>query len=482
MKTQRTVLALALTALPFAACDCSPPDVPDVDIGQGDGVVVTDGEEEQYAVNPDESELIIVVENFADQFGCGLFHSHVVESTGFVSSFRIDRADAAGSTFSAVVPAIGLQPDSDELRTRFLPNDPLLNDGDRSSIKVSVLENLQASDHPVLTFEASDLSTLDGEGTATVDVDIAGETSQIEMTYTVTEADGVFTIEGEGEIDGAPHGIPNGFASDCVSGLMDLHLKLVLEPGASDNQGIGDAGVPEFVPTEFPYEGDCAPDVAFDEVMQILGPRCVGCHMEPTRLGASIPLTEYDHFRVDTARTEGTPVYETIGEYIQLPATESLHMPPLELSQLSTEELNTLVAWVEADAPDVRCDPDPPAPFVHVEPAECGTVIFDDVDDEFIGAFCSECHSATQTALPILDTYESGLVTSEHPFYQPLNMWESSLVRLRDGSMPPQFGADFADDELAADFVEWVTQGYPSVRCDAPDAGPDAGADAGDAG
>ena len=442
----------------------------------GAGVLVRDGAEQAYTIDTEDSHFIIVVINKDSQFGCGLFHSHAVEAESYGLNFRLDADAPENSELSLEVAASGLNPDSPENRARY-PETSVsdLNENERGQIKSSMLEQLDAANNPTLTFTASNFTALEGEGTIDLDVDLAGAQSTLTMTYEgVFEGDKLI-ITGIGTLDGTQHGIPNGFASDCVESDMTLDLRMVLVPGTLD--GGLDAGViEEYVPTVFPYEGDCVEGttVSFNEVRDVLGAACAGCHGAEPSLGATVPLVTWDDYRVDSARNPGRPLYETAYEFITDPGSAAPMPPEGVVNPLTDEQKALFVRWYEQGAPDCL-DLAPAKTFdpVPSPPNHCAPVSFNDDIAPLMANNCTYCHSADQDALPIIDTdYSRGLDDATHPYYAsedgPLNIWEVSMYRVMDGSMPPFAGGALYDDQ-GADvtqlFIDWVASGYPENHC-----------------
>lgn len=410
-------LTAALLLVATGCGDCNGDGPSESGPPSGDGILRVGGEERPYAVDFEASRLLILVK-VKDQFGCGVFHSHAVEAESYALSFVLDADDPESSRVEMVAPAAGLNPDEDENRALFPETrDEMLSEDDRRRIRVSVLEELRAEEHPTLRFVATGLSTLEGEGTAELEVELVGETSTIPFSYTATfDEEGRIYVEGTGQLDGKPHGIPNpaGLVSDCVDPIMDLHLKLTLVPGASKEPPPVDGG-PPFEEVFYPYDGGCG-TVGFEEVRQIVGPRCVGCHMDPPRLGASTPLVTWEHFRVNAPRSPGAPLYETAGELVSLPFDATLHMPPADVSQLTNEEKERFLTWVEEGAPPEACEPVEVEPFEHTAEAPCGPLGYEEDVAPFVASLCFDCHFIAGSAIPLLDTYEAGLVESEHLF------------------------------------------------------------------
>ncbi|HEY1101503.1 MAG TPA: hypothetical protein VGF99_21365, partial [Myxococcota bacterium] len=324
-------VSVVAAALAVSAAGCGGCDTPVDEVPAGVGVCGS-GPVDGTDYKIDGGELVLKIAR-ADAFGCGALHSHVVEAKQATFSWDLDSA-AAGEV-DIVVAAASLDPDDPTLRTKYLPdgeNQPL-SDSDRASIRGSVLEEVQAEAHPALTFKLTALSTLDGEGTATLTSTIAGADSDSAVAYTATKDGDVVTLHGTATIEGAPHGIPRNALGFCVDPAMGLEFTITLAPGTvACDEDVEE--VPPYVQQEFP--DDACGDVGFNVVYNhVIGPRCAGCHGatmpdDPTlyRGGATVPLFAWEHFRVDSFRNQGTPLYEKAHEYVNLDPAEGLAMPP----------------------------------------------------------------------------------------------------------------------------------------------------------
>jgi|GEM_PF-1868572 len=462
-----TLLLGALMSLTLAACGdgCDPGPDPDggpLPSSGGDGEIIRDGETTAYTFNPDDARFLITVHNKSNQIGCGLFHNHVVRAESLSLDFSLDTADAAGSTMSATVAAVGLQPDDPDLRQEILGDGPL-SESDIEAIKESVYDQINAVEHATLTFEASNFSTLEaGTGTVDVAVTVGGASQTITMDYDLSVDGDNYTFSGTGTLPGGPHDIPSGFASDCVESDMGLILDLTLVPGTSDNPDTLDAGTIEaFEETFFPYEGECNDStVSFNEVRDVLVRKCAGCHASDVRLGATTSLVDYEDFRVDTSRNPGVPTYETIAAYID-PEGDHIAMPPSDAAALTNDEKQLALLWIQQGGPDCLDNADPVV-FAPVAPVACGPVAYEDVSP-IIANNCVFCHDSDQDALARLETYADGLEDNVHEYYGLVNVWEVSLHRMEDETMPP-YGGMMADD--IALFRSWIEGGYPEVHCD----------------
>ena len=434
---------------------------------ESSGVVVKEGEALSYTFDAEQSDFVITVKT-VNGLVCSSFHDHAVEATSLGLVFNLDATDPAGSTMDATVAAAGLLPDSPELRDTYLDGEGPLAPGDINSIKGSVLANVNAENFPTLKFSATNFSDLSAGATGTVDVtvDINGGTQTISMAYTLTEDGDNLLFDGTGTLPGAPHGIPSGFASECVDPDMGLFLKLLLVPG--ENNGEIDAGVVVYTPEIFPYEGDCTDKISFNAARDVVVAKCAGCHSNPPVNGATIPLVTYDDFRTDSFRHQGEPVFQTAGHFIERPldGTEGLPMPPPAGSLLTETQKNLALDWIAQGAPDCP-EIAEPVVFTPRTEAACGDVSYDDEIKPLVDSYCVACHFSGQTEIPVLESFDDGLVLGIHAYYSPLVLWESSLYRILDHSMPTYSSPEFpvlSEDETVM-FQTWVEDGYPKVHC-----------------
>ena len=329
--SRRLALPTALAVVAFSACECEPAVDPDLGgelcgTGQIDGV--------DHAVDAAASELVIAVSR-VDAFGCGALHSHVVLAPQATFTYDLDAAGAGD--VKIVVAAANLDPDDPALRLKFLPEgeNQELSESDRQTIRGSVAEEVKSSEFSTLEFTFKGLSAIDGDGTATLESKIAGETSEAPVTYNVKKDGDKLTITGTATIDGEPHGIPRNALGFCVEKDMELHFTVVLEPGTTVCDGDIDVD-PPFEETFFDDQacGDVGYNIVYNNVV---GPRCAGCHGgtfpgDPTLLrgGATVVLNEWRDFRVDSSRNVGTAMFTKAHEYVTLPTDQPgiLTMPP----------------------------------------------------------------------------------------------------------------------------------------------------------
>jgi hypothetical protein len=469
-----TTISCALVSLSgCTACEPPPEPVIDAGAGSGDGVLIRSGEEIAYAMNLEESYLRILVQKKSGP--CSAFHDHAVEAKAVSLTFSLDEDAPENSTISAVAPAAALEPDSQESRETFeVTSGSTITASDRSTIYGSVQKEILGGEHPTLTFEVSGLPALEGTDlTATVVATIAGETSDIEMTYTGVFDGDVFTVEGTGTIDGSEHGMMHATLNkQCVRTDMTMALKLVLAPGVSDGPPEFDAG-PAYEQSYFPYDGGCDDEIGYVAVSDVLLRRCAGCHTSDS----SFPLVDYEDWRYDSITSPGRPLFERAGEL--LAATDGLAMPPLlDSTPLPEADLEKAFLWINKGAPKEQCSPGPVTPFVPVTQTACGTTNYDDHIKPMIDNNCVFCHDGVYHPLSLVsyDDGNQGAEGAPHDFYQPLTPWEVSVERIADKTMPPYGGwgdffysGDF-DEDLAL-LQEWISLGYPESACAGADGG-----------
>ncbi len=446
----------------------------DAGVSESAGVVREGGEESAYRMNVADSQFVIIVPK-ENATGCTVFHSHAIEATTIGLEFVVDYDDPGASSITANIAAAGLMPDDNALRAQFEEtNDVDLSDSDRSTIRAGMLsEQLDAPDFPTLTFSAANISGVDGTGlTADVTATIKDTDSTFGLSFDATRDGDTITIEGEGTLDGSAHGMPAGFGSNCIQSDFRVVLKLVLEPG---EQAAGvDAGVvEEYVPETFPYEGACDDDVGFPEASQALLKNCAGCHKDTPILGATVPLVDYDDWRTDSLRNQGRPLYETAAELMQLHVAEALHMPPSSTSPIDADDLSLALLWFERGAPDAKCEPDIIEGFIPRDPLPCGSPNYNDDIKPILSVNCEYCHyTGGNPDVPPLDSYAAGLLDASHPFYQPVSLWEASVHRIADRTMPPYGSAGDYYPAPPATFesdvqmlTTWIENGYPEEAC-----------------
>lgn len=502
MKRSLALLSATLVAAATSNCSCDPVIPPSGEIC-GSGTV----DAAPFALDATRSRFIIVVDR-NEGGACGVFHSHVVNAGAVLGEFSVVAADPGASTMKITVAAAALDPDDPELRLEFLPEGKnfALSDGDRSSIRGSVLEEVKGGEFPTLVFTVAGMTTTDGDGEATLTSEIAGGTSDVPTSYTVSKEGDAHLISGTATLDGAPFGIPRNALGICVNPIMAIHYELALVPGEVECEGLGNA--PVYAPTLFPDDA-CAEDVSYNEVRDVAVRRCAGCHAEELRLGATVPLVEFDDWRTDSIRNQGRPLYETAFDFVHLDPAEGLSMPPqptegdILATDLTPDEVAIFDAWVEGGARNTKCADDPGVSDIgpRIAPETTCSDEFnqgDGVDDDadgfgdnsarnFFEFNCAYCHvDATNfyagipqvaqldgdnavipdpiTGNGLID-FDLGASAMFHPYYiddtgQRASFWQASLARVADFSMPP-VGAGFEGDLSFDAFETWVNNGSP---------------------
>ncbi len=514
-----TIPFCLLSALATGCADCGPgDDPPPVTGGQLCGQGQVDGAD--YLVDATKTELVLAISR-VDAFGCGALHSHIVLAKSAVFTYDLD--SAAVGTVKIVVPTADLEPDNKDLRLKYLPDgeNQELSQDDIDSIRGSVAEEVKAQEFATMTFTLKDLSTLDGAGTATLVSEIAGETSEAPVTYTATKEGANVVVAGSAVIDGGPHGIPRNALGFCVEKDMALNFAVALAPGAA----VCDEDVaPPVVFEEQFFADEACGTVGYNVVYNnVVGPRCMGCHggtfpgnPDLLRGGATVPLVEWEDFRVDSVRNVGTAMYLKAHDYVNLDPAEGLSMPPPDATPLQgalfylaagdeagvpatvTTEQELFNAWVEDGlGRNTQCDNDVEKKTFgdKVAPAaDCnvaGAVHYDtrqDPADEtttaqyFFENNCMYCHASGDPTLqapsaPVVGTLDTqtGLYTTDfaagdldvtHPFYvadngAPLSFWQASIHRAEDGSMPTGSTPGTYDGDLSfAAYQAWVAAGH----------------------
>lgn len=438
---------------------------------ESSGVIVEGDEEKAFTFDAAESDFIVTV-GLVPGLLCNQLHEHAVEAGNIGLEFSLDPNDAANSTMVATVAAAGLVPDEPEIREQYLEglSQEPVPEGDRNSIRGSVLSSVGAEEHPTLLFSATNFSDLSPGATGTVDVTatVNGGTQTITMDYTLTQDGENYLFDASGTLPGGPHDIPSGFASECVDPDLGLFLKLLLVPGENDAEI--DAGVIVYEQETFPFDGACDENsISFNEARDVVVAKCAGCHANPPVNGATVPLAEYNDFRVDSFRHPSEPLYLTAEHFMARPIdnSEGLPMPPQSASQLTDEERQLANDWIAQGAPDCL-DLADPVTFTTQTEATCGDVSYDDDIKPIVDNYCIGCHSNAQTEIPALESYEQGTELGVHAYYEPLVLWEASLYRILDHSMPTYSTPEFpvlspTETQL---FQTWVETGYPQVRCE----------------
>lgn len=495
--------ALGFTAI--GACNCNTPSTPEPGDVCGTGTI--DGS--PWAIDAAATRAVILVHRKPGA-GCGIFHSHVVNAKVARVEYALDSGAPGDGTVKVTVAAAGLEPDDDKLREELLPegeNEPL-SEGDRQSIRGSVAEEVLANEHPELVFTFSGLTAADGEGKAKLTAAIAGATSEEEATYTATRSAESIRVSGRARLDGAPFGMPRNSLGFCVEPEMDLVFELALVPVAEQTTCKGLTPPEEWTPTVFD-DTTCADEVGYNDVRAVAVRSCAGCHGGELRLGATVPLVEWEDWRTDSLRNPDRPLYETAHTYVHLAPTEGLSMPPIDLegepmaTPLTSEEVALFDAWVAGGARRDRCSGDPGLttfPAADVAQKDCDDAIHyasPDADgntaQSFFNGYCVYCHQDAAGSYPQvpqigeLDDEGNPVVDEEtgyarldpaaaaqgvlHPWYlgagaAPLSFWEASVLRVEDHTMPPNPGdLGLETDPGFLQFKAWVLAGAAPAAC-----------------
>ncbi len=480
-------LALVAVMMLFTAAGCQgcapapPPDA--IPPGELCGTGTIDGAD--YTVDAAHSQLVVVVKR-KDAFGCGALHSHAVRAGQAVLTYTLDKTALSDGTLTMTVPAAGLQPDAPELRTAFLQGfggEVVLTPDNIQSIKGSIREEVLADAHPDLTFTVSGLSASDGAGSATLTSSIAGQDSDTTLNYTASKTGDGYAVTGDGVIDGTRHGMPRLSLGFCVDEHIEVHFTLAFIAGTTTCDALDHGVNPE---RTFYDDTTCASNVGFNAARDVLGPRCMGCHLDPPRAGATVPLITWEDYRTDSIRNPGHALYETAHAYINTDPAVALSMPPSEYTQLAADELALLNTWIVDDhGTNARCADDAgPTLFertAHVGCANAPSVSFDDADGNgnsaraFFDNNCMYCHgdAAYAPAAPQVGVFDGATFTGtydfaaaaapgSHPYYAdaqgPLSFWEMAVLRVNDRSMFPSGGAE--QDPSFVQFTAWVQAGF----------------------
>jgi hypothetical protein len=492
-------LALVASVL-FAVSASKCPDKNGTDGGtpapetSGDGTIVVSGQTRQYRVVAGDTHLYIMSRVFSSGL-CSQLHHHAVASTVTGFEFALDKDNPSASTLTARANAFGLDPDDPVYRSAFetTQNAPQPSIAERDDIKVSVREQVGADDFPTLVFSASSLTTLDGQGTAQIAVDLRGVQTTVPLTATATWEGEKLIITGTAELDGAPHGIPSGTFADCMDPIMPMDLRLVLEPGGASDGGQGSVDAGQFERTFFSDDGGCS-EVGFQSVRDVLHLRCGGCHGTTSRFEGLVPLVEWEDYRYNTPRSRGLPLYLDMVERLEFPLDDGRHMPLASTTQVqdlpntADDELGQLQAWAEQGGRRLECGqdfpPDAGPAWKRSAQATCvsniaagqsstgicaPTTSYEDVKAVFgtegTGGMCSGCHNATATeqqGLIALTSLDGGFMPITHAYYQGLTGWQASYLRMCDSSMPPGGGASTAQLDLVG---QWISEGSKATTC-----------------
>jgi len=138
----------------------------------------------------------------------------------------------------------------------------------------------------------------------------------------------------------------------CYIGEPNCIPKPGTSPAASPSTsgGISTGGAASPAPSgATPPSTNALPSGVPCDVAQVVGSRCVQCHAEQPKFGASMPLTKLADFHAPAKSDPRRKVYEVIPERINAQDATRL-MPPASSTQLVAAELRTLNDWIGAGA------------------------------------------------------------------------------------------------------------------------------------
>lgn len=138
-------------------------------------------------------------------------------------------------------------------------------------------------------------------------------------------------------------------ACSCGSGGVG-GAPVVAPPGSGGAVGSGGQA------TTAPTTGQLPCDVA-----SVVSAHCLLCHTNPPQYTAPMPLLTWADFHAQGVRTPDQVVYQLVGTRIQ---STTARMPPPPNAALSSDELTTMMNWIDAGAPPAMgqgCDLTPPA-------------------------------------------------------------------------------------------------------------------------
>lgn len=533
MQQVKTGLGVLMVALATGAAQC--PTTGSVDGGPiatnstGCGTVSVGGTEGAYALDTEASSLLMLLPKNNSGAGCTLFHNHTIRARSVTYTYALNKDTPANSTLTATVFVAGLDNDDPGDFDEF----PETSGGevppqrDRGTIRVNMMEEVDVQNHAEMTFTATNLSTLEGTGTANLEVGIKGRTSMSTLNATAVWEAGVLTITGTATLNGRAHDVPRASEglNRCIKSDMPLKLKLVFRPvpSCTVDQEAPDAGA-RYQPTFIPPTGDCAATTGFHTVDPALGLspqdvflfRCGGCHTDPALRFSKVPLVTFENLRTDTAAHMGVPRAQVAVDFSNPnrdPMADGLAMPPPADGIINPDEWNLIKKWLDEGGHRTHCDGATPAPvpaprtLAPIARANCappGTPSYQDVAircffgaqfgdggfdpacdfNNFNNAQCSGCH-AQESNLLVLTSYQGGLRPTDHAFYKTtvgvltdggtlypgVPGWQAALLRVVDPatrSMPLGGLAEDSNEPIQdrLDLIEqWVNAGFPEAPC-----------------
>ena len=183
-------------------------------------------------------------------------------------------------------------------------------------------------------------------------------------------------------------------------------------------------------------------------IEQLVNAKCASCHVNSALGGLSLK-TYADALRGGTsgpAVVPNDPAQSTL---------VTVQQPGGHPGQFTTEEIDRIVKWIEAGAPEVVSTTSPaptPAPGIKVESWNDAFVIFT--------AKCTMCHINVQAGNLSLNTYQAALQGGKSgPAIVPGDPDQSVLVTTQQGTTHPSLGM-LSPEELA-DIIAWIEAGAP---------------------
>lgn len=186
----------------------------------------------------------------------------------------------------------------------------------------------------------------------------------------------------------------------------------------------------------------CDPDTIYfqQSILPIMVSYCAssGCH-DAEYHADGVRLFDYDHIR--NYVVAGSPVSSTLIEAM------NNNMPPSDDPQLTPEQINALIVWINQGARNNSC-----------VPTACDTVnvTFSGTIAPALNTFCTGCHGGASP--------DGGIDLSTHAGVLPLAI-EGSLIgsiqhQVGFHSMPPE-GSGLSACRIEQ-FTNWVDQGAPN--------------------
>ena len=176
---------------------------------------------------------------------------------------------------------------------------------------------------------------------------------------------------------------------------------------------------------------------------QIINAKCAACHIQ-SQSGGLLLKTYADALK---GGADGPAIVPNDPDKSVLVKVQSAGGHP---GQLSTDELQRIIAWIKAGAPEN------PASSSTAPPA--ATVVWAGGIDQIITAKCAACHIQSQSGGLSLKTYADALKGGKDgPAIVPNDPDKSMLVKIQQAGGHP---GQLSDDELAL-IIAWIKAGAP---------------------